>query len=78
MTADRKRRRHGLAEGVNENDGRGVAAAPGRHGAHTAVQRPRPLTEADILLSEPVLPEDETADELIAAVRRWRREGGHA
>ena len=39
---------------------------------------PRPLTEADVILSEPLLPDDETADDMIEAVRRWRREGGDA
>jgi hypothetical protein len=34
------------------------------------VRSPGPLAEADIVLGEPILPEDETADEMIAAVRR--------
>ena len=47
-------------------------------GATLARPAPRPLAEADIVLTAPVLPDDETADEMIATVRRWRREGGYA
>jgi len=37
----------------------------------------RPLQVADIILSAPVLPDDETADALIETVRHWRSEGGN-
>lgn len=49
---------------------RGVFQLPSRS--------PRPLTREDIILAEPLMPDDETADELIETVRRWRREGGYA
>jgi hypothetical protein len=38
---------------------------------------PRPLRRDDILLRESVMPDDETADELIEAVRQWRHAGGY-
>jgi hypothetical protein len=47
-------------------------------GATLARPAPRSLVEAEIVLTAPVLPDDETADEMIATVRRWRREGGYA
>lgn len=40
-------------------------------------RKPRPLRHDDIILPEPLLPEDESADDMIETVRRWRREGGH-
>lgn len=36
-----------------------------------------PVADVDDLLGD-FWPEEESADEFIAAVRRWRREGGHA
>ena len=63
---------------LSEDEARRLSAVLRQRGTSNGVRRPRPLTEADILLTEPVLPDDETADEMIATVRRWRREGGHA
>lgn len=40
-------------------------------------QGARPVAKFDDLLGD-FWPENETADEFIAAVRQWRREGGHA
>jgi hypothetical protein len=42
-----------------------------------AAQGVSPITNVDDLLGD-FWPEDETADDFIAAVREWRREGGHA
>ena len=42
-----------------------------------ARQGVRPVTNFDDLLGD-FWPEDETADDFIAAVRQWRREGGYA
>lgn len=42
-----------------------------------AGQGVQPVSNIDDLLGD-FLPEDEAADELIAAVRRWRDEGGYA
>ncbi len=36
-----------------------------------------PITNFDDLLGD-FWPEDETADQFVAAVREWRRDGGHA
>jgi hypothetical protein len=38
---------------------------------------PRSLRRGDILLRESVMPDDETADEMIEAVRQWRQTGGY-
>ena len=42
-----------------------------------ARQGVHPVTNFDDLLGD-FWPEDETADEFVAAVRQWRREGGYA
>lgn len=39
---------------------------------------PAPLQRDDIILATPILPDDESADALISAVRRWRHEGDRA
>jgi hypothetical protein len=38
---------------------------------------PRPLRREDIVRDEPVMPDDETADELMQAVRSWRNASGY-
>jgi hypothetical protein len=38
---------------------------------------PRPLRREDIVRDEPVMPDDETADELIQTVQRWRSAGAY-
>lgn len=55
-----------------------VDALRTRRSLVTPSQSSRPLTTDDIIRTEPVMPDEETADELIATVRRWRREGGYA
>ncbi len=78
MATTPKQELHELVERLSDEEARRLSAA--LHEADTAPGSPRlrPLTEADVILTEPVLPEDETADEMIEAVRRWRREGGYA
>lgn len=78
MVADPKQQLHDLVDHPSEDEARQLAVVPRRRGTRSGVRRLRPLTEADVLLTEPVLPEDETADEMIATLRRWRGEGGHA
>jgi hypothetical protein len=76
MAANPKRELHELVERLTDEEASRLAAVlrePRNGGA-----APRPLTADDIILPEPILPDDETADEMIATVRRWRREGGHA
>lgn len=76
MAADPKRELHELVERLTDEEARRLTAALREPGdVRTA---PRPLTADDIILPEPILPDDETADEMIATVRRWRREGGYA
>ncbi len=43
-----------------------------------AEQGVRPLERCEDLLGEEWPADRETADEMIAAIREWRREGGHA
>jgi hypothetical protein len=69
MAANPKRELHELVERLSPAL---------REAAAGAAPRPRLLIEADIVLATPVLPDDETADEMIEAVRRWRRAGGYA
>ncbi len=78
MAANAKEELHELVDRMSEEDARRLTAALRGAGAPSVARQPRPLTEADIVLPEPVLPDDESADEMIEAVRRWRREGGYA
>lgn len=80
MIADPRQELHDLVDRLSDDDIRRLtpivrrvaSAAPGVGSAS------RVLTDADIILSEPIMPDDETADEMIATIRRWRREQGHA
>ncbi len=65
-------------ERLSEDEARRWSAALRGNGATNLASRTRPLTESDVILSAPVLPDDESADDMIGAVRRWRRDGGHA
>ena len=78
MATDPKRALHQAIDRLSVEEARRLSAELGRAIVTHAERRPRLLTEADIILSEPVLPDDESADALISAVRHWRREGGHA
>ncbi len=77
MAATPKQELHELVERLSDEEARRLSAALRESGA-APTAHVRPLTEADIVLAAPILPEYETADEMIAAVRRWRREGGYA
>ncbi len=58
--------------------GRAFLAQPPRDLLALATEQGvRPVTDFDDLLGD-FWPEDETADEFVAAVRRWRSEGGYA
>ena len=82
MAATPKQELHELVERLSDEEARRLSAA--LRGAGTApTPSARPLTEVDVVLPEPhphagPRPDDETADEMIEAVRRWRREGGYA
>ncbi len=78
MAADPKQELHELVERLSDEDARHLSLALREATAAGVTPRPRPLVEADIVLATPVLPDDETADEMIEAVRRWRRAGGYA
>ena len=76
MTANPKQELRELIERLSDEEARRLSAALQAAGT-TPPPSARPLAAADIVLAEPVLREDETADEMIATVRRWRREGGY-
>ena len=68
-----------MIDELSENDIQALLAAlNSRDAPASPLNTSRPLKSSDIIRTEPVLPDDETADELIATVRRWRREGGYA
>lgn len=70
--------RLGARMGPRAVSGRAFFAQPKMDLATLAAQQGiRPVTNFDDLLGA-FWPEDETADEFIAAVRQWRREGGDA
>ena len=77
MATTPKQELHELVERLSDEEARRLSVAF-RGAAPVVASSPRPLTEADIILSEPILPDDETADETIAAVHRWRREASYA
>jgi hypothetical protein len=76
-----------IGEAVTSGSGNaGATAVPGRAffaqprsnlATLAAEQGVRPVADFDELLGD-FWPEDETPDEFAAAVRQWRREGGHA
>ena len=78
MAVNPRQELHDLVDRLTEEEARRLSAELRATAAVNGGSGPRPLTEADVILAAPVLPDDETADEMIAAVRRWRREGGYA
>ena len=72
MAVDPKQHLHMLIDRLNDDEARDLSA----------VLDPDvtvlPLTADDLLLAVPIMPADESADDLIEAVRHWRREGGDA
>ena len=78
MAATPRQELHELVERLSDEEARRFSAVLREAGAAGMATRPRPLAEADIVLAEPSLPHDETADEMSEAVRRWRREGVYA
>ena len=77
VTRDDLRR---LIEGLPEDDLDELYAELKSRVTHdqARLRSPRPLRSEDIILAEAIMPDDETADDLITTVRRWRREGGYA
>ncbi len=78
MATTPKQELHELVDRLDDEQARRLAEALRGASPVGVAPSPRPLAEADIVLATPVLPDDETADEMIATVRRWRREGGYA
>jgi hypothetical protein len=80
MAVDVKQQLHDLIDRLSDEEARrlSVALRAVAGGAGTITQQPRPLTRADLVLDDPIMPPDESADDMIDAIRRWRREGGYA
>jgi hypothetical protein len=78
MATTPKQELHELIDRLDDEQARGLVEALQGGDALSARSASRPLAETDIVLAAPVLPDDETADEMIATVRRWRRDGGYA
>lgn len=81
-----KERLHELVEGLTEENaqrlhdelaGMTTDPAPAELRARIATSGPAPLTLDDLVLAEPILPDDETADGMIATLQQWRHEGGY-
>lgn len=78
MVATPKQQLHAFVEGLTDDAAARLSSALREGGQPARLVSPRPLILADILLPEPIMPDDESADELLETVRRWRREGGYA
>lgn len=65
MAANPKQALHEMVERLSDEEARRLSATLRQGGGVDIAARPRPLTEDDVLLAEPVLPDDETADEMI-------------
>ena len=78
MATTPKQELHELVDRLDDEQAQRLVEALRRAGSVGIAPPPRLLAEADIVLTAPLLPDDETADEMIATVRRWRREGGYA
>ena len=73
MAADPKQEVRELIEHIEPAQAERLAASLRAGGATSA----RRLTEADVVLARSVMPGDESAEDLMAAVRRWRRDQGN-
>ena len=78
MATNPKRELYDAIDGLSDDEVRRLSAALRGIGTTDAPAQARPLTEADIVVSTPILPDDENADDMIERIRGWRREGGHA
>ena len=78
MATSPRQRLHDAIDRLSEEEARRLSASLHVIRPNDTSSGPRPLTEADVILSEPLLPDDETADDMIEAVHSWRREGGDA
>lgn len=84
MAADPKQELHELVDRLSDEEANEALvhirrlltdAMTSGPASQEARPRGRPLTAADLYAD--ILPDDETPDMLIEAVRRWRHEGGH-
>lgn len=72
MASTSKQEPRELIDRLDDEEARRLSTALRGTGAGPVLAHPRLLTEDDVILTEPLLPDDETADELITAIRRWR------
>jgi hypothetical protein len=78
MATTPKQELHELVDRLDDEQARRLAETLRGAGRVDVAPPPRPLAEADIVPAAPVLPDDETAEEMITTVRRWRHDGGYA
>ncbi|MBI3965022.1 MAG: hypothetical protein HY329_05240 [Chloroflexi bacterium] len=78
MATTPKQALHEWIDRLDDEEARRMADALSARGTRPKAPTSRPLTESDLVLSTPVLPDEETADDMIATVRRWRQDGGYA
>ena len=78
MATSPKQALHELIDRLDEAQARRLCRMLESRTDLNTVRAPEPLTESEVVLPRAVLPDEETADDLIAAVRAWRREGGLA
>ena len=77
MAANPRQELHELVEQLSDEAAENLSSTLRINRSRTATLV-RPLREDDIVLARALLPDDETADEMIGTIRRWRREGGYA
>lgn len=66
---------HRLIDTLSDEDAASLVAALRRR-MHAAKPASRALRHDDIVLVAPIMPDGESADEMIETIQRWRREAG--
>lgn len=77
MATNHRQELHAVVDRLSDDEARRLSAMLGGLDGMNKAPPARPLTVADIILTAPVLPEEDSADDMIATVRHWRREGGY-
>ncbi len=77
MSATSREELHHLIDTLSDEEVLVLRSSLETQRSHSSTRSPRPLSPDDIVRPEPILPDCETADDMIATIRRWRREGGY-
>ena len=77
MVVDPKQELHHLVDGLSDAYASRLARAIRHAGLTGLTRQPRPLTDADIVIATPMMPEEEAADDLFAESRRLRFESAY-